>query len=89
MIWLWVGVGMIGLFVLIRAFTSQRDAALRQSGNLPPPGKATMADVQRLIQSDQKITAIKCYREIHQVGLAEAKNAVEALAREIKSKENR
>ena len=46
-----------------------------------------MADVERLIQSDQLIAAIRCYREIHRVGLAEAKKAVETLSTELKSKQ--
>jgi sugar lactone lactonase YvrE len=40
-----------------------------------------MAEVVRLARSGQKISAIKLYREITGVGLAEAKDAVEALER--------
>ena len=36
-----------------------------------------MQDVKRLLQAGQRIEAIRCYREIHHVSLAEAKDAVE------------
>ena len=38
-----------------------------------------MADVERLVREGQRIAAIKVYREIHNVGLAEAKKAVDEL----------
>jgi ribosomal protein L7/L12 len=47
----------------------------------PPRGEATDADVERFVAMGRKITAIKLYREIHGVGLKEAKEAVEELAR--------
>jgi ribosomal protein L7/L12 len=60
---------------------SMQVRSARRAGILPPTGTATMADVMRLIQSGQKIWAIRCYREIHKnCGLAEAKKAVEDLA---------
>jgi len=87
--WLWIGLGLAASVVLAWAFMSLREFTIRKSGDLPVPGKATMSDVQRLIRSDELISAIKCYREIHQVGLAEAKKAVEALANEMKAKGRR
>jgi len=54
-------------------------ADLRARGLYPPAGQATDADVRRLLQGGEKIMAIRCYREIHQVGLKEAKDAVELL----------
>ena len=83
---LWIILVLAGLFAIALVVTALGNKKLRKSGVLPPAGKATMADVERLIQSDQLILAIRCYREIHRVGLAEAKKAVEALAREIKSR---
>lgn len=38
-----------------------------------------MADVERLIRAGERIAAIRCYREIHHVGLAEAKKAIDDL----------
>jgi len=40
-----------------------------------------MVDVERLVRSGERIAAIRCYREFHNVGLAEAKKAVEYLHR--------
>jgi hypothetical protein len=70
------GAGIIAVLSIVRSF---RDAALRRSGLLPATGRATMADVERLVHADQRILAIRCYREIHHVGLAEAKKAVDDL----------
>ena len=47
----------------------------------PAPGQATDADVERFVALGRKMTAIKLYREIHGVGLKEAKEAVEELAK--------
>jgi ribosomal protein L7/L12 len=55
----------------------------------PQPGRpspridgrtATDADVRRLIGVDRKIEAIKLYRQLHGVGLKNAKEAVERIA---------
>jgi large subunit ribosomal protein L7/L12 len=58
--------------------------ALERDGSLPAARKESAgadADVLDLLRADQKIRAIKLYRDKTGVGLAEAKNAVEALAR--------
>lgn len=47
-----------------------------------PPAPAEDGDVLELLQAKRKIDAIKIYRERHGVGLKEAKDAVEALARQ-------
>ena len=46
---------------------------------VPTPGRGTMDDVQRLVSEGHKIAAIKVYREVHGVGLKEAKEAVDAM----------
>ena len=38
-----------------------------------------MLDVEQLVRAGQRILAIRCYREIHHVGLAEAKRAIDDL----------
>ena len=76
---LWIAGTFLGLFVVLKIITSLSDAKLRRSGVLPMPGRATMADVERLVRSGQRILAIRCYREIHHVGLAEAKKAIDDL----------
>ena len=72
--------GFVGLFIITLIFAARRNVALRRSGIMPAAGQATMADVERLARTGEKIAAIRCYREIHNVGLAEAKKAVEDLA---------
>ena len=76
---LWIALGLFGVFVVASIFATRRDSAARRSGLLPAAGKATMADVERLLRAGQTIYAIRCYREIHNCGLAEAKKAVEDL----------
>ena len=61
-----------------------RDVSVEQPSRetttqLTPDTEPTMEDVKRLIEQDQKIAAIKAYRRIHGVGLADAKAAVEAM----------
>ena len=58
---------------------TEDDAAYRRSGVLPAAGTATMADVERLVRAGERIAAIRIYREIHHVGLAEAKKAIDEL----------
>jgi large subunit ribosomal protein L7/L12 len=53
--------------------------AVPSAGALPAESGAWLADVRALAQSDQKIQAIKLYREHTRVGLKEAKDAVEAM----------
>ncbi len=79
----WVGFLIIGVVaaVLIAVFKGGRTE--RRSELLPPPGKATMDDVKRLAKSGQTIFAIRCYRELHQCGLAEAKQVVDRLRADI------
>jgi len=48
-------------------------------GLLPPPGTATMADVERLVRAGEDVVAMRCYREIHPVNLAEAHKAINDL----------
>ena len=50
---------------------------LRERGMYPQPGEESDEDVDRLLQHGHKIDAIKVYRAIYQVGLQEAKDAVE------------
>ncbi|MGC9941969.1 MAG: hypothetical protein ABSE48_09045 [Verrucomicrobiota bacterium] len=77
---LWIGGGLAATVIVVVLFVLGGNAAARESGLLPPRGHATMADVERLARAGHKIAAIRCYREIHNVGLAEAKKAVEDLS---------
>ena len=68
------------VLVIIFLLAALREWFAKQTGVLPLAGSATMADVERLRLAGQKVWAIRCYREIHKCGLAEAKQAVEELA---------
>ena len=61
------------------ALKSGRAMSRRRLG-IPPAGQATMADVERLVRADERLAAIRVYREIHHVGLAEAKKAIDNLS---------
>jgi ribosomal protein L7/L12 len=61
--------------------TTKKLGTLRERGVYPEEGKETDQDVLRLAQAGEKIAAIRCYRSIHNVGLKEAKDAVEAMER--------
>ena len=75
-----IGLGLIVLLVAVITLTARlRVAAARRSGLLPPPGHSTMADVERFASMGELVWAIRCYREIHSCGLAEAKSAVDRL----------
>lgn len=76
---LWIARYLFGLLVAAFVIVSWRDAAYRRSGLLPAAGQATTADVERLVRAGHRILAIRCYREIHHVGLAEAKKAIDDL----------
>jgi ribosomal protein L7/L12 len=65
---------------LAQLILRSRPQVIQDPANWPKPGQPpTMADVERLAKAGQKITAIKFYREIHNVGLKEAKDAVEKM----------
>ena len=68
--------------IVLDAANRARIRRLRQSGLYPPQGQGTLADVERLVHLGKRIAAIKLYREIHGVGLKEAKTAVDRLARD-------
>jgi len=76
-----VGFVAMGLFVAL-AQRRQREEISRPRENLPDTGQApTDDDVKRLVETGQKIEAIKLYREIHHVGLKEAKDEVDKMLR--------
>jgi|HubBroStandDraft_2_1064218.scaffolds.fasta_scaffold428793_2 hypothetical protein len=66
-------------FIVMSWRNSWRNLVIRRSQILPLAGQGTMADVERLVRAGERIAAIRVYREIHHVGLAEAKKAVDDL----------
>lgn len=65
--------------VVAIAIAQRKVRALRARGLYPEEERATASDVLRLLHSGEKLMAIRCYRELHKVGLKEAKDAVERL----------
>jgi ribosomal protein L7/L12 len=74
----------IAILLLIDALNKGKVNRLRQSGIYPRPGEETDADVERLVRMKRKIEAIKIYRTIHDVGLKDAKEAVDRIDAEIR-----
>ena len=64
-------------------FQGRRETVLAPPVRLPAPGE--MSDVEELVRQRKKIDAIKLFRERTQAGLAEAKAAVDAIERRLKS----
>ena len=80
----WHIVGIVVLVVLlIDWFNRSKIKRAQASGLYPKRGQGTDEDVKRLLSHGQKIMAIKLYREIHDVGLKDAKEAVERIAKEM------
>ena len=71
--------GITVAFIATRC-AEKKVGALRARGLYPEPGRETEQDIVRLLQSGEKIMAVRCYRSLHKVGLREAKDAVESLA---------
>ncbi len=57
----------------------QKIAALRQQGIYPPEGQGTDEDVKRLAKAGHRIFSIRLYRQIHNVPLKQADEAVKRL----------
>ena len=68
----------VAVLVVDRLVRSGTDHTGR-TGRYPQAGQGSDADVERLIRTGRKIEAIKLHREPYGGGLAEAKEAVEAL----------
>lgn len=84
-------IGVIAVFCVLAVLlifssrvTAKKVDSLRARGVYPEPGKGTEADVIRLVESGEKIMAIRCYREITGQGLKESKDAVEAMVRKLR-----
>ena len=76
----------IGVIVAALSALSSRQqiARAREQGLWPAMGQIPSdEDVKRLAKAGEKILAIKLCRQIHGMGLAEAKAAVEILAQQL------
>lgn len=76
-LFIFVGVGVLVL-VGIAIALSRRNGVEVVSLRPPAPGSPGLQSPEELVRAGRKIEAIKRYREIHGVGLKEAKDAVEA-----------
>ena len=80
MIILYVVVALAAAALALNALNRRKTDDLRQTGLLPPPGRGSAADVERLVALGRKIDGIKLYREIHRTDLKTAKDAVDEIA---------
>ena len=80
MTWYWIAAAaaVVGLAFLSRR--GERTGSKEVRPGSTPPSPAT---IDALLRGGQKIEAIKQYRMMHGVGLKEAKDAVDARAREL------
>jgi len=70
------------LWVMVGEWKIRRD---RARGLYPQLGQETEADIEDLLRRGEKIYAIRVYRQIHGVGLKQAKEAIESLSEQIES----
>jgi len=81
----WIGIGVVLMIVVIAIV---RSAARGPAVTLPPPNLPSLAEVDpailERIRAGRKIEAIKLYRERYGIGLKDAKEAVEALERDLR-----
>jgi ribosomal protein L7/L12 len=77
---IWIGLVLLGMAIAFSVYSIWRNSTAGRSKLLPKAGTATMADVERLVRSGEKVLAIRCYREIHDCSLRAAKQAIEDLS---------
>jgi ribosomal protein L7/L12 len=75
-----IAAGLIVLFLVLRAISSGggAKAPIHFDSDTDPPNEEL---IRQFMDSGQKIQAIKAFRALHGVGLAEAKHAVERMPR--------
>jgi ribosomal protein L7/L12 len=70
----------IVVFLVVADLASRlKERRARESGLYPPPGSGSHADVERLVAAGETMLAVKLYREIHHVGMKDAKDAVDGI----------
>jgi len=78
---LYLVIGIVLLLGLALARASIQVTLLRRKGLYPQPGKATMADVRRLVGARKSVLAMRCYRELYpKASKQDASNAIDKLA---------
>jgi len=76
--------GLIALVFLLDRVNQRKIESLRRRGIYPLAGQESEADIERLIQMNRKIEAIKVYRTVHGVDLKTPKQAIDKLASEMR-----
>lgn len=64
---------------LIAVRDQRRIIWLRSQGQYPQPGQVTDAWISQLVHEGHYIEAIRAYRELHGVGLKDAKAAIDRM----------
>lgn len=79
--YVFIAMAVMGVLFLMNAARQQEQRLqdLKDRGMYPDPERASDDDVRRILEAGHKIEAIKIYRQVHGVGLKEAKEAVEAM----------
>ncbi len=79
-----IGISVAVILFAFWALSSRRQVDRAREHGLWPTGKTpTDADVKCLVDAGEKILAIKLCRQVHKMGLAEAKAHVEKMAEPI------
>lgn len=76
-----IGVGVLVVGVVVIALARRRGVEVVSLTPPPPGGPPVDASPEQHLRAGNKIAAIKRFRELHGVGLKEAKDAVEAMER--------
>jgi ribosomal protein L7/L12 len=75
--------------VVLRALArrGERSYPLPAGGGTAEPGgsRSDVGDIEDLLRAGQKIAAIKAYRATHRVDLTTAKQAIDALERQLRA----
>ena len=62
--------------VIARLLSERRLRMLRTNGVYPEDGKECESDIERLKRAGETVFAVRCYRAVHHVSLAEAHAAI-------------
>jgi len=68
-----------GVVIILQIYQSIKIFYARRKGIYPARGQVTDEDVKRLARSENRILAIRAYRELHACGLKKAKLAVDKM----------
>lgn len=67
---------MLAVPLVARLLSARRLRMLRANGVYPEEGRESEADIERLKRAGETVFAVRCYRAVHHVSLAEAHAAI-------------